>query len=199
MAFRELRATGILNCTVIMHVDISMFITFANWPLNVCELTSTRLRTDQRRLWNDRWRNDRLPFWPVPQDSQLKILKIAQNILYIYIYIYIYNIFWAILRILSWLSWGTGQKGNRSFRQRSFHKRLWSVRKRVEVSSQTFRGQFAKVINIDMSTCIITVQFRIPVARSSRNAISDWFITLLPLQRLQPFHWSVFARSAWPA
>ena len=79
MAFRELRATGILNCTVIMQVDISMFITFANWPLNVCELTSTRLRTDQRRLWNDRWRNDRLPFWPVPQDSQLKILQIAQN------------------------------------------------------------------------------------------------------------------------
>ena len=79
MAFRELRATGILNCTVITQVDISMFITFANWPLNVCELTSTRLRTDQRRLWNDRWRNDRLPFWPVPQDSQLKILQIAQN------------------------------------------------------------------------------------------------------------------------
>ena len=96
--------TGILNCTVITQVDISMFITFANWPLNVCELTSTRLRTDQRRLWNDRWRNDRLPFWPVPQDSQLKILKIAQNILYIYIYIYIYNIFLAIWRILSWLS-----------------------------------------------------------------------------------------------
>ena len=89
MAFRELRATGILNCTVITQFDISMFITFANWPLNVCELTSTRLRTDQRRLWNDRWRNDRLPFWPVPQDSQLKILQIAQNILYIYIYIYI--------------------------------------------------------------------------------------------------------------
>ena len=26
---------------------------------NVCELTSTRLRTDQRRLRNDRWRKDR--------------------------------------------------------------------------------------------------------------------------------------------
>ena len=38
----------------------------------------------------------------------------------------------------------------RSFRQRSFRKRLWSVRKRVEVSSQTFRSQFANVINIYM-------------------------------------------------
>ena len=51
--------------------------------------------------------------------------------------------------------------GNRSFRQRSFRKRLWSVRKRVEVSSQTFRSQFANVINIDMSTYVLTVQFRI--------------------------------------
>ena len=30
--------------------------------------------------------------------------------------------------------------------------------------------------------------FLYQLARSSRNAISDWFITLLPLQRLQPFH-----------
>ena len=36
-----------------------MFITFANWLLNVCELTSTRLWTDQRCLRNNRWRNDR--------------------------------------------------------------------------------------------------------------------------------------------
>ena len=34
----------------------------------------------------------------------------------------------------------------RSFRQQSFRKRLWSVRKRVEVSSQTFRSQLANVI-----------------------------------------------------
>ena len=47
---------------------------------------------------------------------------------------------------------------NESFRQRSFRKRLWSVRKRVEVSSQTFRSQFANVINIDMSTYVLTVQ-----------------------------------------
>ena len=34
---------------------------FANGRLlNVCELTSTCLRTDQRRLRNDRWRNDSL-------------------------------------------------------------------------------------------------------------------------------------------
>ena len=45
----------------------------------------------------------------------------------------------------------------------------------------------------------IAVTGRCRGARSSRNATSDWFITLLPLQRLQPFHWSVFARSAWPA
>ena len=31
----------------------------------------------------------------------------------------------------------TGRFANESFRQRSFRKRLWSVRKRVEVSSQT--------------------------------------------------------------
>ena len=31
--------TGILNCIVITQVDISMFITFGSWPLNVCELT----------------------------------------------------------------------------------------------------------------------------------------------------------------
>ena len=40
-------------------LHIWMFITFTNWLLNVCELTSTRLRTDQRRLRNDLWRNDR--------------------------------------------------------------------------------------------------------------------------------------------
>ena len=55
----------------------------------------------------------------------------------------------------------TGRFANESFRLRSFRKRLWSVRKRVEVSSQTFRSQFANVINIDMSTYVLTVQFRI--------------------------------------
>ena len=50
----------------------------------------------------------------------------------------------------------TGRFANESFRQR-----LCSVRKRVEVSSQTFRSQFANVINIDMSTYVLTVQFRI--------------------------------------
>ena len=55
----------------------------------------------------------------------------------------------------------TGRFANESFRQRSFRKRLRSVRKRVEVSSQTFRSQFANVINIDMSTYVLTVQFRI--------------------------------------
>ena len=44
---------------------MSMFITFANWLRNVCELTSTRLRTDRRRLRNDRWRNDSLAKRPV--------------------------------------------------------------------------------------------------------------------------------------
>ena len=33
--------------------------------------------------------------------------------------------------------WTVGRFANESFRQRSFRKRLWSVRKRVEVSSQT--------------------------------------------------------------
>ena len=55
----------------------------------------------------------------------------------------------------------TGRFANESFWQRSFRKRLWSDRKRVEVSSQTFRSQFANVINIDMSTYVLTVQFRI--------------------------------------
>ena len=36
-----------------------MFKTFANWLLNVCELTSTSLWTDQRRWRNGRWRNGR--------------------------------------------------------------------------------------------------------------------------------------------
>ena len=31
------------------------------------------------------------------------------------------------------------------------------------------------------------------LARSSRNATSDWFITSLQLQRLQPFHWLISA------
>ena len=57
----------------------------------------------------------------------------------------------------TWVTWSR----MRSFRQRSFRKRLWPVHKRVEVSSQTFRSQFTNVINIDMSTCVLTVQFRI--------------------------------------
>ena len=39
----------------------------------------------------------------------------------------------------------TGCFANESFRQGSFRKRLWSVRKRVEVSSQTCRNQFTYV------------------------------------------------------
>ena len=51
-----------------------MFITFANWLLNVCELTSTRLRTDQRRLRNDRWRNDSLAKRPVSEQKPFPLL-----------------------------------------------------------------------------------------------------------------------------
>ena len=43
---------------------------------------------------------------------------------------------------------------NRSFRQRYFRKRLCSIRKRVEVSSRTFRSQFANALNITCQTGI---------------------------------------------
>ena len=35
--------------------------------------------------------------------------------------------------------------------------------------------------------------FPLLLARGSRNATSDWFITSLPLQRLQLFHWLISA------
>ena len=44
--------------------------------LNVCELTSTRLRTDQRRLRNDRWRNDSLAKRPVTA-TNVAFLRVA--------------------------------------------------------------------------------------------------------------------------
>ena len=57
----------------------------------------------------------------------------------------------------------TGCFANESFRQRSFRKRLWSVRKRVEVSSQ-FLGLKLNVTNIYMSTqmptWVLTIRFR---------------------------------------
>ena len=57
------------------------------------------------------------------------------------------------------LSCTCGIYRNRLFRQWSFRKRLWSVFKRVEVSSQTSSSHFANVIY--MSTRVLTKRFRI--------------------------------------
>lgn len=103
-----------------------MFITSTHWLLNVCELTSAHLQTDQRRLRNYHWWNDSLVKWLVTHKTHRLTHCSVHEIFYFA------TLSLSSLSYFSWIMWTAGSV------LLIYHSTHWSI---VELIYQLIVGQ----------------------------------------------------------